>query len=137
MSFHLPCESQTPTSVPLGGPRRSPGGIFVGLLSSGTPGRPIRRSCGVTPSSEICYYLLLNLPLGVTNEGREAIKLISGAVAGDSSIQDKGVAHYLLSLLFSLVSLPFSFYLCVPYQIYQKNQLPCLLLVLCVPLKTP
>src|SRR3954469_21183141 len=50
-----------------------------------------------------------NLPLGVTNEGREAMKLISGAVAGDSSLQDRGVAHYLLSLIFSLVSLPFSF----------------------------
>ena len=31
---------------------------------------------------------------------------ISGAVAGDSSLQDRGVAHYVLSLLFSLVSLP-------------------------------
>src|SRR3954466_13237246 len=48
------------------------------------------------------------------------IKRISGAVAGDSSLQDRGVAHYLLSLLFSLVSLPFSFYFCVPYQKYQK-----------------
>ena len=38
------------------------------------------------------------------------IKQISGAVAGDLSLQDRGVAHYLLSLLFSLVSLPFSFY---------------------------
>src|SRR4051812_1989617 len=37
------------------------------------------------------------------------IKQISGADAGDSSLQDRGVAHYLLSLLFSLVSLPFSF----------------------------
>src|SRR3954470_23340797 len=45
---------------------------------------------------------------------------IYGAVAGDSSLQDRGVAHYLLSLLFSLVSLPFSFYLCVPNQKYQK-----------------
>src|SRR3954470_5432513 len=33
------------------GPRLGPGGILVGLLSSGTPGRPIRRSRGVTPSS--------------------------------------------------------------------------------------
>src|SRR4051812_21556208 len=64
-------------------------------------------------------------------------RLIPVAVAGDSSIQDRGVAHYLLSLLFSLVSLPFSFYLCVPYQKYQKNQLPCLLLLLWVPLNTP
>jgi hypothetical protein len=38
-----------------------------------------------------------------------AIKLISGAVAGDSSLQDRGVAHYLLPLLFSFVSLLFSF----------------------------
>src|ERR1041385_6204937 len=34
------------------GPRLGPGGIFVGLLSSGTPGRPIHRSHGVTPSSQ-------------------------------------------------------------------------------------
>src|SRR4051812_34207728 len=68
--------------------------------------------------------LLLNLPLGVTNKGREAIKLISGAVAGDSSLQDKGVSHYLLSLIFSLVSLPFSFYFCVLNQKYQKYMLP-------------
>src|SRR6187401_153358 len=33
----------------------------------------------------------------------------SGAVAGDSTLQDRGVARYLLPLLFSLVSLPFSF----------------------------
>src|ERR1041385_2630373 len=33
------------------GPRLGPGGIFVGLLSSGTPGRLIHRSRGVTPSS--------------------------------------------------------------------------------------
>src|SRR3954468_21259356 len=37
------------------------------------------------------------------------IKKIFGAVAGDSNRQDSGVAHYLLPLLFSLVSLPFSF----------------------------
>src|SRR3954470_4327550 len=60
------------------------------------------------------------------------IKRISGAVAGDSSRQDRGVAHYLLSLLFSLVSLPFSFYFCVPNQKYQKY-----MLLLWVPLKTP
>src|SRR3954463_13997943 len=59
------------------------------------------------------------------------IKLISGAVAGDSSLQDRGVAHYLLSLLFSRVSLPFSFYFCVLNQKYQKY-----LLLLWVPLKT-
>src|SRR4051812_15728179 len=74
--------------------------------------------------------LHLNLPLDVTNEGREAIKPISGAVAGDSSLQDRGVSHYLLSLLFSLFSLPFSFYFCVPYQKYQKY-----LLLPWVPLK--
>src|SRR3954469_1893487 len=54
---------------------------------------------------------------------------ISGTVAGDSSLQDRGVAHYLLSLLFSLVSLPFSLYFCVPYQKY--------MLLLWVPMKTP
>src|ERR1043165_30609 len=39
------------------------------------------------------------------------IKQISGAVAGGSSLQDRAVAHYLLSFLFSLVSLPLSFLL--------------------------
>src|SRR4051812_18939896 len=49
--------------------------------------------------------------------------------------QDRGVAHYLLPLLFSLVSSPFSFYLSVLYRKSQKN---CLyLLLLWVPLKTP
>src|SRR4051812_40127702 len=89
---------------------------------------------------ETCCYATSHLPLGITNEGREnyiphRIKQISGAVAGDSSLQDRGVTHYLLSLVFSLVSLPFSFYLCVPYQKYQKYLLPCLLLLLWVPLK--
>ena len=99
----------------------------------------------VSSPREISHYQHLNLQLGVTNEGREAIKLISGAiaedfkerleprpsnrlisgaVAGDSSLQDRGVAHYLLLLLFSLVSLPFSFSFCVPYQKW-------------VPMKTP
>src|ERR1043165_6544753 len=32
------------------GPRLGPGDILVGLLSSGTPGRPIHWSRGVTPS---------------------------------------------------------------------------------------
>src|SRR3954470_18203034 len=59
------------------------------------------------------------------------IKRISGAVAGDSSRQDRGVAHYLLPLLFSLFSLPFSFYFCVPNQKYQKY-----LLLLWLPMKT-
>src|SRR3954466_5169700 len=69
---------------------------------------------------ETCCCATSNLPLGVTNEGRETIKLISGAVVGDSSPQDRGVAHYLLSLLFSLVSLSFSLYFCDPYKKYQK-----------------
>src|SRR4051812_11188913 len=64
--------------------------------------------------------------------GARSHQAISGAVAGDSSLQDRGVAHYLLSLLFSLVSLPFSFYFCVLSQKYQKY-----LLLLWVPLKTP
>ena len=34
---------------------------------------------------EITATLHLNLPLGVTNEEREAIKLISGAVAGEAN----------------------------------------------------
>ena len=57
--------------------------------------------------------LHLNLPLGVANEEHyfSAIKLISGAVVGDSALQDRGVVQYLLSLLFSLVSLLFSFFL--------------------------
>src|ERR1043165_3539526 len=38
----------------------------------------------------------------------------------DSCIQNRGVANYLLSLLFSLVSLPFSFFFCVLNQKYQK-----------------
>src|SRR3954465_8143289 len=78
---------------------------------------------------ETCCCATSNLPLGVTHEGREAIKTISGAVVGDSSLQDRGVAHYILSLIFSLFSLPFSFYFCVPYQKYQKYLLPCLLML--------
>src|SRR4051812_19420553 len=63
-----------------------------------------------------------HLPLGVANEDHyfSAIKRISGVVAGDSSLQDRGVAHYLLSLLFSVVSLQFSFCFCVFYQKHQK-----------------
>src|SRR4051812_15946762 len=82
----------------------------------------LRRQTLVSSPRETFRYLHLNLPLGVTNEGREAviishtIKQIFGAVVGDSSLQDKGVAHYILSLLFSLVSLLFSFYLSVLYQ---------------------
>ena len=93
---------------------------------------------------EICFYLHHNLPLGVTNEEvlSTPIKLISGAVAGeanktipvnlrhqvifgavagDSKLQDRGVAHYLLPLLFSVVSLPFSLYFCLLI-FYQKVQ---------------
>ena len=64
---------------------------------------------------EICYYLLHNLPLWVTNEEvlSTPIKAISGAVSGDSKLQDRGVAHYLLPLPFSLVSLLFSLYFCL------------------------
>src|SRR3954469_19026393 len=65
---------------------------------------------------ETCCCAASNLPLGITNKGREAIDSISGAVAGDSSLQDRRVAHYLLPLLLSLVSLPFSFFLCVLYE---------------------
>src|SRR4051812_31282155 len=57
------------------------------------------------------------------------IKKISGAFTRDSNLQDRGVAHYLLSLLFSLVSLPFSFCLCVLYKKTQK--IVCL--VTCLP----
>src|SRR3954467_15743311 len=89
--------------------------------------KPWYLHCGKLP-----LHCISNLPLGVTNEGREAIKPISSFVAGDSSLQDRGVAHYLLSLLFSLVSLPLSFYFCVPYQKYQKY-----LLLPWVPMKTP
>src|SRR4051812_15528475 len=52
--------------------------------------------------------------------GARSHQVISGAVAGDSSIQDRGVAHYLLSFLFSLLSLTFSLYFSVPYKKYQK-----------------
>src|ERR1041385_5226457 len=42
------------------------------------------------------------------------VKKFFGTVVEDSSLQDRGVSHYLLSLLFSLVSLPFSFYFLCP-----------------------
>src|SRR3954468_15279487 len=86
---------------------------------------------GIFTEGNLLLHCISNLPLGVTNKGREAIKQISGAVAGDSSLQDRGVAHYLLPLLFSLVSLPFSFFFCVPNKKYQKY-----LLLLWVPMKT-
>ena len=68
-----------------------------------------------------------HLPLGVANEDHyfSAIKQISGAVAGDSSLQDMGVAHYLLPFLFSLLSLLSSFWFHVLYQKYQKKYLLC------------
>src|SRR3954467_12733178 len=97
----------------------------------------LQTNIGIFTEGNYLLHCISNLPLGVTNEGREAIKLISGAVAGDSSLQNRGVTHYLLSLLFSLVSSSFSLYFCVPYQKYQKYMLPCLLLLLLVPLKTP
>ena len=58
-----------------------------------------RRQTLVSSPREICCYATSHLPLGVTNEKWEnyhphRIKLISGAVAGDSSLQDRGVAHY-------------------------------------------
>ena len=37
----------------------------------------------------LLLHYISNLPLGVTNEGREAIKPISGAVVGDSKVQQK------------------------------------------------
>src|SRR3954467_7048873 len=102
--------------------------LFVSVCMSTSSA--VKPSCiSAIPTVDKPWYLhrgklplhcISNLPLGVTNEGREAIKLISGAVVGDSSLQDRGVAHYLLSLLFSLVSLPFSFCFCVLYQKHQK-----------------
>ena len=69
----------------------------------------------VSSLREICFYLHHNLPLEVTNEKvlSTPAKLISGVVAGDSKLQDRGVSHYLLPLLFSLVNLPLSLYFCL------------------------
>src|ERR1041385_6598254 len=50
---------------------------------------------GVFTEGNLLLHYISNLPLGVTNEGREAIQQISGAVAGDSILEDRGVAHYL------------------------------------------
>src|SRR4051812_5715612 len=58
---------------------------------------------GIFTEGNLLLSFISNLPLGLTNEGQEAINLISGSVAGDSILQDRGVAHYLLSFLFSLV----------------------------------
>src|SRR3954468_1639958 len=55
---------------------------------------------------EICCYPTSHLPLGVTNEGREAIihfyviKQISGAVAGDSECDKIGQLHTIFYLCF-------------------------------------
>ena len=93
-------------------------------------------------SGEICHYATSQPSTWGDQRGARTIflasmKQISGTVAGDSSLQDRGVAHYLLSFIFSLVSLLFSLYICVPYQKYQKYLLPCFLLLPWVPVKTP
>ena len=75
---------------------------------------------GIFAKGNLPLRYISNLPLGVTNEGREPSSKVSGAVAGDSTLQDRGVARYLLPLLFSLVSLPFSFCFSVFYQKSQK-----------------
>ena len=74
------------------------------------PASPPETNLGIFIEGNLLLHYISNLPLGVMNEGREAIKLISGAVAGDSSLQDRGVAHYLLPLLFILVNLLSSFF---------------------------
>ena len=68
---------------------------------------------------EITATLHLNLPLGVTNEGREAIKLISGAVAGDSrrykfaSPANRQISGAVVGLLYTKIGeLHAIFYLC-------------------------
>ena len=94
----------------------------------------------MSPTGDKPWYLCRGkLPLhyistfhfGLTNEGREVylscIKAISGAVAGDSSLQDRGVAHYLLSFHFSLVSLPLSFFTFV--SLIKNTKIPVTFLV--------
>src|SRR3954465_2855150 len=69
--------------------------------------------------------------------GARSYQAISGAVAGDSTLQDRGVAHYLLPLLFSLVSLTNHFSLKFPLSKATKNcclSCSCLLVLLLVPL---
>ena len=44
---------------------------------------------GIFTEGNLLLYCISNLPLAVTNEGREAIKKIFGAVAGDSKYQQK------------------------------------------------
>src|ERR1041385_2030832 len=80
---------------------------------------------GIFTEGNLLLHCISNLPLGVTNEGREAIKKIFGAVVGDSNLQDRGVAHYLLPSLFSLVSLLSSFCFC--FCVFMKtNKNSCL-----------
>ena len=55
---------------------------------------------------ETCCCATSNLPLGVTNEGREAIKPISGAVAEDSKVQQVDWSHQLPSQKKFLAPLP-------------------------------
>ena len=65
---------------------------------------------------EICCYPHHNLPFGLTNEEvlSTTIKQIFDAVAGDSNLQHKGVAHYPLPLLLvMLVYLPVFIFACV------------------------
>src|SRR4051812_9190827 len=75
------------------------------------------------------------LPLGVANEEHyfSVIKQISGTVAGYSSLQDRGVARYLLFLIFSLVSLPLSFFAFVSYMKKQKKIVATFRLCLSLP----
>ena len=94
--------------------RQTSGAVDTYLYLSESYGRQTL----VSLPRETCCWLLLNLPLGVANEEHyfSAIKQISGAVAGDSTLQDRRVAHYLLPLLFSLVSLLCSFCFWVLYE---------------------
>ena len=56
---------------------------------------------------------------------------LSGAVAGDSTLQDRGVARYLLPLLLVLL-VTFQFCFSILYQKLQKNLFAFLLVVLSV-----
>ena len=91
-----------------------------------------------------CRCTASHLPLGATNEEQDAnLSCIKQFLAPLPRIEggtntrvlitanlwhrcrtpvykNRGVARYILSLIFSLVSLPFSFYFCVPNQKYQK-----------------
>ena len=60
------------------------------LLNLGVSGDSI---LGIFARENTSTYWILHLPLGVTNEGFEAHQgVFSGAVAGDSTLQDRGVA---------------------------------------------